>query len=96
MKKLKKNEEAFQKEQEKEKIEEIDTQENLVFNSVLQLLNESEITATQLSSLRDVCKHVNQEKLITLGKFLDSRFEDTWMGLPTWAQSDKAFLKKNG
>ena len=41
-----------------------------------------------------MCKHVNQEKLITLGKFLDSRFEDTWMGLPTWAQSDKAFLKK--
>ena len=61
---------------------------------MLQLLNESEIAATELSSLRDVCKHINRENLEELRKFLDSRFEKTWVNLPTWLQSDKAIFKK--
>ena len=87
-------EEAFQNTQDKEKVEEMNTQENLVFNSVLELLDEGEIAATQLSSLRDLCKKVDQEHVHKLQIFLDSRFEETWVGVPTWAQSDKAIFKK--
>ena len=73
-------EEAFQDKQ-REKVEEKDTKGNKVFHSLLKLLNEVEIAAEKLSSLRDVCNTINKDHLDKLQKFLDSRFEDPWMGL---------------